>query len=332
MWSSSCSLYVICFVLLFFFVGGGLGVVFLRGGGGVGGWRRMGRFRTSSSAGLVLAALRCRRCFPAASSPPGAGACVFVCPCVSVSVRVRVPAQPARPVPPVPAAPSARRPGTRHPPRSGALPGPPPGHSPAPPGDTARPPPGTQPGPRHPQGVGRAALGTAHTAYERGRAGGALSIIPDVSWDKAGSEGTGDFPEKLGCPPWDTCLPQPRWAWPWSRVGSGDSQTKLPGTQERLQHVAIRGCKCSGLEIILVQGVTSHPSFILSFFSFHSRVTPWTSAWCHRGKQVWREPKCRRGYSCAGVCAGSDLRGICRMWVIQRRIRKDLFPFRETFE
>lgn len=48
----------------------------------------MGRFRTSSSAGPVLVALRCRRCFPAASSPPGAGACVCVCVCVLECVLV----------------------------------------------------------------------------------------------------------------------------------------------------------------------------------------------------------------------------------------------------
>lgn len=78
----------------------------------------MGRFRTSSSAGLVLAVFRCRRCFPAASSPPAAGACVCLCLCVFVSVCLSVcagrgqPAPPARLVPALPAAPSASPLGT----------------------------------------------------------------------------------------------------------------------------------------------------------------------------------------------------------------------------
>lgn len=109
-----------------------------------------------------------------------------------------------------------------------------------------------------------------------------------------------------------------------SVICSGDSKTKL---LERLRCVAIRGWKCSAIEIILIQGVSSPPSFILAFLSFPGSVTPLTSVWCRRGKQVRREPKSRWGYSCARVCTGSDHRGIWRMWVTQRRIRKSLFPF-----
>lgn len=175
----------------------------------------MGRFRTSSSAALVLAVLRCRRCVPAASSPPGAGVCPSVCVCVCRAGAPRCP--PGRcPL------------SLQHP-------------LPARPEHDTRPAPGTarsiplrypKAAQRHEESGG-AVVSLGFIGAQTGTGAGFLSIITDLSWDEPGSEGTWGFPEKPGC-----LLGHHHWLskhrpCPWSWIYSGNSITKLTGRLQR---------------------------------------------------------------------------------------------------